>query len=341
MVTKTPSLSSSEPTLPPLWGATLLYLGTLLATGLVISFQEGVEVGLVRLLAAVIIAGGGTLLAAILTKTSLRAIFGRIPRLIDLGLSIFIGILIWIPANWMLFTSNYLLTLNVGLGAQPTPLNAQERPLIVALQLGLIIPLCHGVLFWGFIQRASLRIGRGWGALLTALLFGVFGLVNTEFGVSIMPAWLLVGLYAAFAGYFTQSAWAGIAVGAGFGVIRPLIENTAFETSLFEWLGGADQLLEVRWLLAAALLGFLAFALLQVLRAFHVEDQDQPEKQPSAPLSPKPLWWIPLIAALGFALLIAYGEFSIRAANPPYRGIMPDSGSTIVPGEATPTSPGN
>ena len=34
---------------------------------MVISVQEGVEVGLVRLLAAVIIAGGGTLLAAILT----------------------------------------------------------------------------------------------------------------------------------------------------------------------------------------------------------------------------------------------------------------------------------
>lgn len=175
---------------PPLFAASLLYLIAFVGTAsLVIGLGQGIESGLVRFVAALIFAGGGTVLALALSQTALATILGRGLHLWQFVWCIGIGVLLWLPATWILYVATYGLTVGVGALATPQPLTDAARPAIVALQLGVIVPLCQGIFMWGFFQSAAGRLGRGRGAILAAFLFGLFGLVATEFGMAAIPAW--------------------------------------------------------------------------------------------------------------------------------------------------------
>src|SRR5262249_50790650 len=127
----------------------------------------------------------------------------------------------------------------------------------------VIVPVAQGLLFWGYIQRAGEQIGPARGALLAAALYAIYGLVTTELGLGSIPGLLLVGLLAAFITYYIGSTWCGIAVLAGYGVAWPLLQKPLVDYVGLSELGNP---LSIRWLLAVAVSGFVAFILFQAIR---------------------------------------------------------------------------
>jgi hypothetical protein len=328
---------------PSLFTALCLYLLVLLASAaLIIGTQGNIQVTLIRFLAALILAGGGTALAVQVSGKGWRPLYRRGVKVGPALLCLLIGLLAWPPASWLTFTSNYWLTTSVGQIPPPQLLGSGSNNLAVALQLGLIVPFCYGLLFWGLLQGAAERLGPNWAAGLAGLLYGLFGLViNADVGLSAIPAGCLLGLLAAFASRYTESAWGGILVSVGYGLVRPLLENTPLEVQIFTFLGNAEALFEVRWLLVAVLGGFFAFAFLQVIRVLAAPTPEpaaekvskksgKKAKQKPAPAKRGSLLWLaPLLASLCFVALVGYGEYVIRRGNP--LPINTPSDATIVP----------
>jgi hypothetical protein len=292
------------PRYPALRSAGWLYLIVLVLTGAVVILAPlNLDPRLLRLLAALILAGGGTIFAILISGAHFGAVFGRPPRV------------------------SGLLDLSLGFLPPPRALQAGVTPAALAIQFGLLVPLCQGVLFWAYIQRAAEGIGGGTGAVFTAVLFALYGLVSAEFGMRIIPAYLLIGLAAAFAGYFTESAWCGIAVLIGYSLMRALFEESEPQIRLFQSLGAesAADLVNARWLFAVAVTLFTAFATIQILRALHARDSNPPRSVP------RRLWWIPTVLALLVCLVISYGEISTRQQFQRRLTPNPSSNSTVLP----------
>lgn len=327
---------SVEPARPPaLRTALWLYLAALVGTGLlVIGLGANVESVLLRFLAAVVVAGGFTAVTVWLTGASVSVLFGRPPTRAGLVLSGLAGATLWLPVSWLVIVVDGLLGLAVGPIAPPRALGTGASPAAIVIQFGLVIPLLQGVLFWGYLQRAAEQIGRVRAALLAAGLYGLFALVSTEFGSSAIPAYVLLGAVAAFAGYVTRSAWSGIAALIGFSLVRAVFENSPAQAELFRMLGAetAGDLIGGRWLLALAVCGFAAYVLLQALRAFSAPGGNMPRTGPGR------FWWLPLVISVVLCLLIVYGELAGRAS---YRSPtpVPDTGSTLVPPVPLPPTP--
>lgn len=343
------------PRQPTLSAALWLYFCALLLTAAVqIGLQANVEAVFLRLIAALFFAGGLTWLFGRLSGAPLAPTLGHFPALPALLPAMLIGLLVWLPATWLILATNTLLNTLIGLLTPPGLVAEGALPLGVALQLGVVIPICQGFLFWGFLQKGARGLGSNSAAILAGGLYALFGLVSTEFGYAAVPGLLLVGLMAAFTVRYTGSAWAGMAVVGGYSVIRPLIERTALETDLFNFLGTTPEaLFGGWWLLLSGLTAFLAFLVLQFIRGGQAAP---PTQTPPAPepikksakrgaVSPTSspdtglgrVWFVPLTLSLAFCLLIGYGEWAARNQNPTATPPLAGPGSTIVPIPATAT----
>ncbi len=314
---------------PSLRGALWLYLLVFVATAAIFSvLRFNIDPLFLRLVASIFITAGFTVVAMFMTKVQPATIFGRRPSIKFLILSLLAGLAIWVPATWVRFLVNSVL--NEGFGVLPPPMQTTATPQSILFQAGIIIPLCQTLLFWAYLQRAAEGISKARGALLTAVLYALYGLFMTEAAFSGVPELLLVGLLAAFTVYAMDSAWYGFVVIAGYGAARPL-----FETSLFTYLG--DQfgfLLGIRWLLIVVITGFIAFILFQAIR---VSALDRTEQNPYR-AAPKRLWGIPLFLIIVVFVVGTYREVVLRQANAPRPVVPRASGSTTAPIAPTATA---
>lgn len=340
--------SDTPPTahLPTLAAALWLYLAALTLTAVFqIGLQANVEIVFLRLITAVFFSGGLTWLTARITRVRLGAVLGGIPSIGQVFAAALIGVLVWLPSTWLILAANTLLNTLIGLLPPPGLVAEGALPVGVAIQLGVVIPICQGIMFWGFLQRAGRGLGESGAMLLTGGLFALFGLVATEFGYSAVPGLLLVGVLAGSVTLYTRSAWGGVAVAGAYGAIRPLIERTTLETALFNFLGTTPEaLFGGRWLLLAGLGAFLAFLILQFMRGGRVTGATEPSqptkkvqraRQAEKTVTPDAglgrLWVIPLTLSLAMCLLIGYGEWAVRQQNPTDVPLPSGSGSTAVP----------
>jgi membrane protease YdiL (CAAX protease family) len=310
---------------PTLRSAAWLFLIVFVLSAVVIvGVQTNIDVRFLRLVSALILAGGGTLLTIFLTNVPFGVVLGRGPRVGGLVIGVSLGVLLWLPVSWLLIVMEGLLTNTIGPLQPPVALQSNISLPALLIQFGLLVPLCVGFLFWGYIQRAARALGDLTGATFAAILFALYGLVTTEFGTIIIPAHVVLGLTAAFAAHYTRSAWVGIAVLVGYNLTRALFENSALQVDLFNALGSrAEDLLDVRWLFAVLVTAFVAFGLVQILRALNPRNPGVPNAYP------RRWWWLPVALALVICLFIAYGELNLRyrpAVAPP-----PDGGSTAPP----------
>ncbi len=286
-----------------MWLYCLALLGT---AAIIIPMAYSIDVVFLRLVTALLITAGFTFAAVYISRASLGAIFGRAPTAPSLILSVLIGVAIWIPASWL--RSTLYIWLNTAVGWLPPPLPSAAPPLSVFIQAAVIIPLCHGFLFWAYIQRAADGLGKARGAVLTAALYALYGLFTTDGALSSVPELFVVGLFAAFVAAHTGSAWTGILVLAGYGVAAILLES-----ALFNFLG--EQYVypfSVRWLLIVVITAFIAFILFQVVR---LRASTQPEGDKPPRRAPKGTWWIPLAISIVLFLFGAFTELTLRAAT--------------------------
>jgi hypothetical protein len=334
---KAATMSETPARYPAVRGALWLYVLVMLGTSLVLGMQSNIESFFLRLAVAILIVGGGTFAAIIITQIGFAGILGRAPGIRNLLLGLLAGVLLWLPVAWLMLVTDGLLVNAIGPLSLPKALDTGATQAAVIVQFGLVVPLCQGLLFWAYLQRAGEGIERVGGALIGAALFGLYSLVSEGFGLRGLPAYLVIGLAAAFAGYFTGSAWSGMAVLIGYSLTRAVFENTQLQANLFVWLGAdtPEQLLGARWLLAVAFSAFIVFALLQVIRAMGTRDTTGPRAEP------RRLWWLPLLVSLAFCVWLGYSELAVRATNRRLLTESPsDSGSTAAPPlivTATPT----
>lgn len=306
-----------------LWTALAAFVCTaLLAVGL----AAQIEPVLLRFLAAVLFAGGFTLLALALTRTSIGALMGSRPHLAGVILSLLAGAAVWLPASWAIIVMDGALGLALGALPPPSALGSGISPAALVIQFGIVVPACQGLLYFAYVQRAASSMGRTRGAWLAAALFALYAaLVASEFGASALPAYALLGLAAALCGSFSGSAWNGIAALIGYHLVRALFENTQAQAELFIGLGveSAADLFGARWLLAVVVALFIAFAAIQTLRALTPRPSEPP------PAAPGRWWAAPLALILVAAALVVGVEVGARAAN---RAVVrPGLDSTLPP----------
>lgn len=324
-------MPNSDPRPPMLRSALWLYLIAFIGTALIVIGLQGAvrSLSFLRLIAAFLAVGLPLFIAAFALRLPIGSTLGRLPRLWHAISAFAIGALAWLPASWLTFAANYALDATIGILPPPPAVTEGVLPLAAVIQLGIVVPTLHGVLFWAYLQRSAAGLGANGAALFAAALYGLFALVSTEFGYAGIAGALLIGLLAAFTARYAESAWAGIAVGCGYSLVRPLLENTPAEAALFGALGA--ELFGGAWLLTASGGAFAALFLLQMMRAFRATTLE--------PLSEARMgkaWYMPLMITLALCLLIGYGEFGLRARNA-VNIAPPDQGSTIVPVRPTPT----
>ncbi|PJF35608.1 MAG: hypothetical protein CUN49_09705 [Candidatus Thermofonsia Clade 1 bacterium] len=312
---------------PTLGSALWLYLIALFGTAVIVIGLQGAirSVSFLRLIATFLAVGLPLFIAVLAFRLPIGSSFGKRPRLWHVIAALFIGAAAWLPASWLTFVANYALDAAIGILPPPPAVTEGALPLAAIIQLGIVVPTLQGTLFWAYLQRSAAGLGANGAALFAAVLYGLFALTSTEFGYAGIAGALLIGLLAAFATRYGESAWCGIAVGIGYSLVRPLIENTPLEARLFTALG--TDLFGGAWLLTAGTGLFVAIVLLQMVRAFRAAP---PESPPRVRLGKA--WQVPLIIALALCLLIGYGEFGLRARNS-VRSLpsLPDDGSTSVP----------
>jgi hypothetical protein len=307
-----------------MWLYLLVWLGT---SALTISLSRNIDVIFLRLLATLFITAGFTFGAVYYNKVSLSAIYGRPPTIPGLILSLLMGAAIWVPSSWIMLI--VYIALESWIGVLP-PLLTQADVSQLFIQIVVFVPMTQGLLFWAYIQRAAEGIGRARGAALAATLFAFYGLITADLGLSSVVGILPLGVLAAFSVYLTGSAWCGTAVLSGYGVASLLQGN------LFNFIG-PDQFgipFSPRWLLIVVITAFVAFILLQVLRATTKGEID------SRRARPRPLWWLPLTLSIAFFLLSGLGEIALRDASrrAQQRPAPASPGSTSPPiGPVTPT----
>src|SRR4051812_14991213 len=157
----------NEPSLRmALWLYFLVLLGTMFV---MIELGSNVEPLFLRFITTLVIGLGLTIGTLFLFKIKMFTLFGRRPELISLVASIAAGLAIWVPFFWI---SDLLFgLLENSVGKFPNPQFALGEPSSYLVQYAILIPLCQGLLFWGFIQRPAQKTFRRWGVLLTAVLF--------------------------------------------------------------------------------------------------------------------------------------------------------------------------
>lgn len=323
--------SSQAARLPSLRSGLWLYVAVFLATeALTNALRANFELSFLRLITAVFFAFGFTLLAAQITRKELIAAYGRQPFALPLLASVAIGVAGWLPASWLTFVANYLLDTIFGPRGIPQSITRSENVAGVVVSLGLLVPFCYGALFFAFIHSSGRALGKVTSAFLTAILYGFFALVSTDFGFSGITGALLIGALAAVMVNVMESAWYGIAITIGYSIVRPLTEGTRFESELFAYLTEDISLFNIRWLFAIAVTLFAAFAILQLVRVLRTAP---PQPQPAPRLG---RWWqAPLIVILIGVFLMSYAEFDHRAQIGALLQPPPDTSRSTVP----PTGP--
>jgi membrane protease YdiL (CAAX protease family) len=293
--------------LPDLRGALRLYVLVLLSTTvLILSLLYNVDAVFLRLSAALVVFCGFTVVALLIARKPIPAVFGRIPNLPVLILGFFVGAAAWTPATWLLLVISQFL--GVGYGNLPPRPTTTAPAATVALLFVAIIPFSEGFLFFGYILSAARGLGVWRGIWLTAVLFGLFGMFSDLYGLSAIPAYLLLGLIGSALTVWSGSSWLGILVLSGFSVGQQLI-GTPIVAALLK-----DQFTDVlsfNWIAAAVLFALATFALTQVVRAFR-------SRQPlSTPSQPGRAWWLPLLIVIVLGFIVANNEIQTRRRNPP------------------------
>jgi len=310
-----------RPKVPALRAALFLYLLVIPLTWGVLSAEFRVQTEFMRLLIAPLIAAALTIGVIIVNGYSFGKLFGA--RKYDwrgILAGLLVGMLLYLPTAWLLLIGQYLLTTVIGAMPVNTDLLLQTgKPLIQVIGpvAPFLLPIGQGLLFWAFIQRGAESIGRIRAALLTALLFALFAMFSTYpfWGLLGVLAYLPLGLAAAFIACYTESALAGIAVTFGHMFVVAVFQETKAQQQLFQALGAeaATDLIDVKWLMAALLLGFAAFVVVQIVRV--VLSPAEGEAQPAPRVRPQFLWWAPLILVVLLYALIGYGELSVRTTT--------------------------
>ncbi len=307
----------------------LYALVSLSAAAIILSLFSNFDPQFLRLSLNLFVVLGFTFVATFLVRISPYSLFGRVPTFIGIVLGFLAGLAIWVPASWALFVVNGWL--NTSLGLLPNPLRTGAGPVAQVIQLGLMIPFCQSFMFWGFIQHAAEPLGKNRAAVLAGCLYGLFGLFATGDFVSAVSGLLVVGLLAAFVVRYTDSVWSGFAVAAGYGLARPLFEET-----LFNFLGDqAPQIFGLRWLAITLIGAFLAFVLLQVIRVRSTVPAEASKKR----LHFQSSWLAPMILVVIIGVFCINYEVKTRrdyAASGSPQIVVPatpgtNSGSTIPP----------
>src|SRR5689334_7313242 len=207
---------------PSLQMALWLYFFVLLGTMFVmVELGSNVEPLFLRFATTLFIMLGLTIGTLFLFRIKMFTLFGRPPEPISLVASVLAGLAIWVPFFWLSDLIFGLLENSVG--KFPAAKFAVGQPGAYLVQYAILIPLCQGLLFWGFIQRPAQKVFRVWGVVLTAVLYAFFGLFGTDAGASAIPGFFVIGLLAGFAVYFTDSIWYGIGILAGYNLGLPLL----------------------------------------------------------------------------------------------------------------------
>ena len=311
--------------LPSLQSGLRLYLLVLIGSALlIVRLENGIDVTFLRFIAAIFIFVGFTALALLITRTSPGAIVGGFPGVPALIIGLLAGIALWVPGTWLLLSIRQVLTNGIGVLPPPITTSSVGSSGSKALLFVAIIPICEGLLFFGFLLAAARGIGNRRAILLIGLLFGIFGLFSDQFGMSAIPAYFLLGIVGASLTLWSQSIVPGILVLSGFNAAEPLIRDILFKTLL---AGHVGELFGFPWLIAVALFGFLAFALTRIARTV--------KRQLPLPIPAVPgrLWWLPLLVVLVLTGTLIYGEVSARAINAQQQAIFTPSvtGNTAAP----------
>jgi hypothetical protein len=300
-----------------------VYLLIMLATaGVIIGLAGGVDITFLRLLVAVFVAAGFTIAAVILTRVSFEAVAGRPPSIALLGAGLLGGLAIWIPATWTLGITQQILI--VVFGSLSATVGSSATIIGQGVVFGLILPICQGLFFFGYLQASARGLGRWRGVWLVALLYGLYGLMSAGLGLSAVPGYFLVGLVAAALTERTQSMLVGIAALCGFFLGDPVLRDLVYSL-------GTQDTLTVGWLTAVTLSLFIAYLVVQATRLFMAQ------VSAVAIASPGRGWWFPLILVAVIVAVISYGEVITRGRAPFNRpAISSTTGSTAPPSAPTP-----
>ncbi len=316
--------------LPTLQTALRLYLLVVLGTLAISILLTPVvpDVPFQRLLTAMFVIAGLMILTVILTGANLRAVFGFPPRIMFLATGFLAGVAIFLPATWLLFLSSQILG---GLfGNLPFPSTAQP---LTSFQgkfaiYGILIPLCQGLFFFGFIQTAARALGEWRGVIYTAILFGLYGFFSAGFGFAATLSYLLVGLVAGALTLRSGSPFVGALVISGFS-----LGELVYPADFIRSLAATGDVLSLQWLTSIFVAGFVTFLLIQLSRVFGVR------RGTLIPKPPSPLWWSPLLLILLLSVALVASEINTRRQNQVISKPPPSTGSTLPPGAAASQTP--
>jgi hypothetical protein len=317
-----------------------LYFVVLIGTaGVIVGLSQYVDPAFLQLIIALVFPAGLTALVIYRTRTRLDILIGKPPEIISLLASIGAGLFLGGLALWLNFLVYNWLQTNVG--ALRPPLESTVTLFSLVLQSVAIIPICQGLLFWAVLKRSASGLGRINSIVLVAVLFAMYGLFTSvaNLGITVIPSAFIVGLIAAMAVTYTDSAWYGVVIAASYNLFWVSYQNDLFGIfrALVTYLGqDGGNLLSVRWLFLVIMTTFLAFIMVQVIRLRAPAEGDE---NPPAPM--KSYWTLPLVLSVLFILLAGYGEITLRKPNLPVKTGIPQlppansSGSTIPPVPAT------
>lgn len=177
----------------------------------------------------------------------------------------------------------------------------------VFLSFAVLAPICEEILFRGILQPVYEKKKRGWGAVITSLLFIAFHLSLLQ-GLSIVVLALVLGLI----NYRTRSLPASIINHFGANLMAALVISSAvLNLNIERFLFSPLTLLAS--LLVAGLVFFLFMRLTRARRQTGVDKEAPPTSQPK-----NIAVWIPLLIAAPLYLFVIGAEFIVsRQAAPP------------------------
>ncbi|GEM_PF-969998 len=339
-----PEYTEASP-LPTLRSAMRLYMLVLIVSAAVIvELEYSIDIAFLRLLAAIFVFGGFTVAAVLLTGSQLGAIMGRRPTIAMLLISFAVGLTVFAPMTWMLLLISN--TLGGLLGNLPPPLSSNANFYQQMIMFGVIIPLCQGFLFFGYLFAAAQGLatagGRGrWRSVgLIVILFGLFGLFTAGFGLAAIPAYMILGLVGALLVVRSGSAWTAIVMQSGFYLAEPILSPHIISPLLGSQ---AADILSFPWLTLVVISAFLTFVLLQMMQVMlrrRAALDSAVSTTPHKASKPGRGWWLPLVATALLCIVIGYSELLTRQRNPVTRAAAPiaNTGVTLPPLISTPAN---